>query len=73
MGLRDEYHKFLYKVYIYPSFILLNHLLPLHLYQLNRFDMLNGGPRICDIHLSVISKIPPEKLFSGSSMSIIYL
>ena len=37
MGLRDEYHKFLYKV----IFILLN-LAMLHLYQLNRSDMLNA-------------------------------
>ena len=58
MGPRDEYHKFLYKVKIYPSF----YLAVLHLYQLNRFDMINE-----------ISKIPQKSFFSRSSMSIIYL
>ena len=38
MGPRDEYHKFLYKV----NTILLFHLAVLHLYQLNRSNMLNA-------------------------------
>ena len=59
MGPRDEYHKFLYKVNIYPSFILLCCIyiswIGLICYKI--------GPRICDIHLLVISKIPQKSFF----------
>ena len=46
----------------------------LHLYQVNRFDMLNARKvQEFVIFISIISKIPQKNFFPRSSMSIIYL